>query len=151
MEEQGCGKIFSICQVRTSSVISHLLLSDLAGASTEGNFSGFVPRGIKSRLQTQQGTFVKGYQYFKYQLKLFHWRRKWCGKKRRACIVNIQFDYSLCGWSNRNPACFSNGWCNLEAGISRSYSISDSGRMGLSFNSWHLLQGAKGSSFEIWP
>ena len=151
MEEQGCSKIFSICQIRTSSVISHVLLSGLAAVSTEGNFSGFVPWGIRRWLQTQQGTLTKGYQYFKYQLKLSHWRRKQYGKKRKVSIVNIQFDYSLYCWSNRNPACFSNGWYNLEAGISRSYSISDNGRMGLSFNSWHLLQGAKRSSCKIRP
>lgn len=63
--------------------------------------------------------------------------------------MNIQFDYSLYCRCNRNPACFSDGWYNSEAGISRSYSISDNRRMGLSFNSWHLLQGAKGSSFKM--
>jgi len=43
MEKQGCSEIFSICQVRTSSVISHLLLSGLDGVSTEGNYSEFMP------------------------------------------------------------------------------------------------------------
>lgn len=40
MEEQGCSKIFPICQVRTSSVMSHLLLSGLAEVSTDGIFQG---------------------------------------------------------------------------------------------------------------
>lgn len=76
----------------------------------------------------------KRYPYFKYQLRVSHWKTRQYGKKREVSIVNIPFGCSLYCWSDRNPVCFSKGWYNLEAGISRTYSISDNGRTGPSLN-----------------